>query len=118
MTNSFENSWKVIKGGPPAILFYGTEDPNHDAGIAIAAFRITGRERKLDGCEWRKTHLEGADIATPFQIFPHGAGWLCRGDDFPTFRLAVADAPIEGNPVHNLLRSSFHAGFSTCSIGT
>ena len=29
-------SWKVTKGGPPAILFYGTEDPLQDAGRDFA----------------------------------------------------------------------------------
>jgi acetyl esterase len=29
-------SWRVIKGGPPAILFYGTEDPLQDGGRDFA----------------------------------------------------------------------------------
>ncbi len=29
-------SWKIFKGGPPAILFYGTEDPLQDAGRDFA----------------------------------------------------------------------------------
>src|SRR5579864_5265184 len=29
-------SWKVTKGGPPAILFYGTEDPLQEGGRDFA----------------------------------------------------------------------------------
>ena len=38
-------SWKVTKGGPPAILFYGTEDPLQDAGRDFARQLIAAGTR-------------------------------------------------------------------------
>ncbi len=38
-------SWKVAKGGPPAILFYGTEDPLQDAGRDFARQLISAGTR-------------------------------------------------------------------------
>jgi acetyl esterase/lipase len=38
-------SWKVTKGGPPAIVFYGTEDPLQDAGREFAQQLISAGTR-------------------------------------------------------------------------
>jgi acetyl esterase len=38
-------SWKVTRGGPPAILFYGTEDPLQDAGRDFARQLVSAGTR-------------------------------------------------------------------------
>ncbi len=38
-------SWKVTKGGPPAILFYGTEDPLQEGGRDFTRQLISARTR-------------------------------------------------------------------------
>jgi acetyl esterase len=38
-------SWRVIKGGPPAILFYGTEDPLQDGGRDFARQSVAAGTR-------------------------------------------------------------------------
>lgn len=90
-------SWKVTKGGPPAVLFYGTEDPLQDAGREFA--------RQLLATGTRAEFYTAADqqhgFFNRFPDSPWHALVLREMDLFLVSLGYLTGSPIVGTPANN-----------------
>ena len=91
------SSWQVTKGGPPAILFYGTEDPLRDAGRDFARQLVAAGTR----AEFYTAAGQGHGFFNRFPASPWHALVLRQIDLF-----LISLGYLNGNPEVGLPRDA------------